>query len=180
MKQVAAERLVLTFLLFVFCVLGIRAFAVAPPPTEAQMLKIIDEANEAEIKAAKRAQSYGASAEVKKFAKHMIDEHKANLREAKSVAKKAKIRPQKSDMSESLEKDVKAKFADLKKQPKGADFDRTYIDQQIAMHDQLLKDLEQNMIPAATTPEVKQFLETTKNHVQEHLTRARSVQSTLQ
>lgn len=180
MKQIAAERLVLTFLLFVFCVLGIRAFAVAPPPTEAQMLKILDEANEAEIKAAKRAQSHSVNPDVKSFARHMIDEHRKNTKEAKSVARKTKIRPQESDMSESLEKDVKAKLADLKKQKKGADFDRMYMDQQIAMHDQLLKDLEQNMIPAATTPQIRQFLETTKNHVQEHLARARSVQSTLQ
>lgn len=175
----SAQQMVLAFFLAASMIFSLRALAAATPPTEGQIMGLMKEANEAEIKAAKRAEDKATNAEVKAFAVHMIEQHKMNMKDGKAVAKDQKIKTQKSALSEALEADAKAKYKELKAQ-KGADFDRMYMNQQIAMHEKLLGELDQNLIPAASNPKLKEFLGTTREHVQEHLTRARSVQSSLQ
>ena len=69
-------------------------------------------------------------------------------------------------------------MSELKKK-KGSDFDKAYIENQVMMHQQVLNDLESKYIPATQNSDFKAFLETTKAHVQEHLTKAQQIQSTL-
>ncbi|WII73115.1 DUF4142 domain-containing protein [Bdellovibrio sp. 22V] len=146
--------------------------------SESEIAEILKTANDAEIDAAKAAKSRASSSQVKDFAKHMETEHESNNKEAKSVLKKADIKMKSNEMAKTLKKDSKEQLSQLKKK-KGADFDSAYIENQISMHQQLLSDLEQKFIPSAKNPEFKSFLEKTKTHVQQHLSKAQEVQQSM-
>lgn len=156
---------------------AVKAFA-QETLTDAKIVEVMKVANDGEVDLAKMAKSKADNKDVKEFAKKMIDEHKKNDKEVKDVAKKAKVKAQESEASKDLKNMAESKEKDLKNF-KGKEFDKAYIDQQISMHQQLLDDLNQKLIPAAQSPELKSYLEATKAHVQEHLSRAQEIQTTL-
>lgn len=146
--------------------------------SQGEAAEILKTANEAEIDLAQAAKHRAENKEVKEFAKSMEDMHKESNKEAKKIFKKADIDTKNNEMAKSMKKDAKEKLADLKKK-KGNDFDKAYIENQIAMHEQVLKDLNEKLIPAAQNPEFKAFLETTKAHVEEHLSKAQQIQQSI-
>lgn len=153
-------------------------FAHAKNLSDQEIGEILKTVNDAEIDAAKAAKSRASSAEVKTFAKDMISSHEDNNKEAKKVLKKADIDPKSNDIAKNLKKDAKDKLSEIKKK-KGSDFDKAYIENQISMHQQVINDLEQKYIPATQNSDFRAFLETTKTHVQEHLSKAQQIQSTM-
>lgn len=160
--------------LFSFYAVGAKAQSM----TDGQIAEILEEANEAEIDAAKIAKDDARNKEVKDFAKHMLSQHEVNKKDAKKIVKKADIDQESSQWSKALKEDAKNKKSLLKKQT-NTTFDKTYIDQQVSMHQQLLNDLDQKYIPQAKNPEFKAHLQSTRTHVSEHLERAKSLQSKL-
>jgi putative membrane protein len=150
----------------------------AAPLTDGQIVHIMKTANEGEVDLAKVAKSNAENKDVKEFAKQMIDAHKESEKGAKDAAKRAKVDMTKNDTSKNLENMVETQRKELKKL-KGKEFDRAYIGQQIVMHKQLLDDLNQKLIPSAQSPDVKSYLETTKSHVESHLSQAQKIQDTL-
>jgi putative membrane protein len=146
--------------------------------TDGQIIHIMKTTNEEATDLGKVAKSKADNKYVKEFAVMMIDTHKQSEKDIKEVARKTNIKPVKNETSKNLERDVKTKENDLKKL-KGSEFDKAYIDQQIAMHQQLLEDLNSKFIPAAQHQELKTYLETTKTHVQEHLSKAQEIQTSL-
>lgn len=148
-------------------------------PSENEIADIVHTADEAEVKAAKVAKDHASNQGVKDFAQLMIDEHNSNMKEEKSITKHEKISMRSNDTSKQLKKDASAKLKDIKKL-KGVAFDKAYIDQQVAMHQQLLNDLNNTYIPAASHPEFKDYLNKTKESVQDHLAKAQQIQSSLE
>lgn len=146
--------------------------------TDAQIVKIVKTADEGEVDAAKTAKSKATDSRVKDFAKLMIEDHKDNEKEAKKTAKNNNIKLEKSDVSQNMEDTTKAKIKELKDY-KGTAFDKAYIDSQVSMHQQLLNDLDQTYIPNAQNADVKSFLQATRGHVEDHLNKAKEIQSTL-
>ncbi|MEN0058155.1 MAG: DUF4142 domain-containing protein [Bdellovibrio sp.] len=147
--------------------------------SDADIGEIMKVVNDAEIDAAKAAKSRADHKEVQDFAKHMIDEHEKNIKEGKDVFKEANIKPRSNDTAKNMKEDAKRKLDDLKKQKKGAEFDRAYIGTQVSMHQQVLNELNQVYIPATRDPRVKAYLEKTRDHVQQHLSKAQELQSKL-
>lgn len=143
--------------------------------TDGQIAHLMKTVNESEIDLAQVARSRAENKEVKDFAKQMIDEHKKSEKQAKEVAKKAKLEFVKNDTSKSLEDMVDTEEDNLKKL-KGADFDRAYIGQQISLHQQILEDLNQKWIPSAQNAELKSYLETTKSNIEKNLSQAQQIQ----
>ena len=152
-----------------------NAFAIS----DDQITEVLKTANNAEIEAAKVAKSKASSTDVKNFAKMMISDHESNLKDEKKMAKSEKIKMTDSDASKSLNKDAKEKIKDLKSKS-GAEFDKAYMQLQIDMHTQLLSDLDNKLIPDAKNSSLKSYLTETRQHVQEHLSKAQEVQATLQ
>lgn len=150
----------------------------AQTPNDSQIAEIMKTANEAEIKAAKAAKSKATDAKVKDFAEHMIKDHEQNIKDEKNITKKQDIKLKNSDTAKSLKKDADQKLSDVKK-AKGAEFDKAYIDMQVAMHQDLLNHLDQTFIPNAQNADFKAYLQTTREHVQQHLAKAQEVQASL-
>ncbi len=155
-----------------------QAPAEAMALTDNQIAEIIQTANNAEIDAAKMAQGKASHADVKGFAKHMIEGHTQNLKDLKKVEHSEKLKPEASPVAQQLHTDAQNKMTELRK-AKGAEFEKAYMASQVAMHTQLLTDLDQKFIPAAKDPEFKTFLQTTREHVQQHLSKAQEIQTTI-
>jgi len=51
---------------------------------------------------------------------------------------------------------------------------------QVEMHETLLKHIETGFLPTAKTPEMKEYLTKTRDHVRAHLDEAKSIHSSLQ
>jgi putative membrane protein len=143
--------------------------------TDAEVAHIVKTANDGEIDAAKVAVKKTKNNDVKAFANMMINEHKENQKQAKSIEKKAKIKTKDNDISKELKKTTKENIAEMKKL-NGAEFDKAYMTNQVAMHERVLNDLETKLIPAAQNPELKSHLEATRTHVQSHLAKARDIE----
>lgn len=150
----------------------------AATPSDGEIAKVIDEANDAEIKAGKLAEKRAQNNEVKNFAKMMVDTHKQNEKEGEKIQKSAKIKSKSSDMTKNFKKDSNEQVNNLKKL-KGDAFDKAYMSSEVMMHEKMLSNLENDYIPNAQNPELKAHLEKTKTHVQEHLNQAKQIQESL-
>ena len=168
------------FVLLTVALTSIFSFAAhAQALNDHQIAEVLEEANDAEIDAAKVAKKETKNKEVRDFANHMIAEHEKNMKETKKIVKKNDIDPEDSEMSKALEEDAKNKKKMLKDQKDKVAFDKMYMEQQVNMHTQLLNDLDQKFIPAAQKPEFKAHLQATREHVSKHLEMAKSLQSKL-
>ena len=102
-----SKLLALTIALSLSTVFAVAAHAQSL--NDHQIAEIMEEANEAEIDAAKLAKDDAKNGEVKEFAKHMIEQHKMNEKDMKKIVKKNDIDGEKSEMSKALEADAKEK-----------------------------------------------------------------------
>lgn len=128
------------------------------------------ESNMYEIEAAKIAQQKASSADVKAFAKTMITDHTAMLNELKPVITKAgKTAPTELDQRrQGLLDNLRAAGAN--------DFDKTYLDQQVAAHEEastLLKGYADN----GDNADLKAAASKAAPKVQAHLDKAKSLQA---
>src|SRR5262249_40094039 len=83
------------------------------------------------------------------------------------------------DTSNRLKTDVSSTMTDLKTK-KGADFDKAYIDSQVKMHSEALDLVDNELIPSAKNPELKDHLNGVRAHVADHLAKAQEIQTKLQ
>lgn len=139
---------------------------------------ILRTANDLEIDAAQMAKKKASNEQVKAFAQTMIDGHKENNKETATLVKKLNIKTEPTEEAATLKKDEAAKMKSWKN-VSGAEFDKAYIANQIEMHKSLISKLDSDFIPNARNAEFKAHLEKTRNHVQEHLTKAEEIQTSL-
>ncbi len=147
-------------------------------PNDAQIAAIVVAANQVDIDAAKLAKSHSKNKDVKAFADTMIRDHEAVNKQAKALAKKLNLKPEPNPTSKSLTEGGKKNVAALKKL-KGADFDKAYIDHEVAYLQQVIDALNNTLIPNAQNPELKALLEKGAPIFQEHLDHAKQLQGTL-
>ena len=125
-----------------------------------------------EVQAGQLAQQKAKSADVKAFGKMMATDHTALQNEMKPLVVKAGLTP-------PAELDQRRKgFLDNLKAASAADFDKTYIDQQVAAHDEaltLMKGYSEN----GDNAELKAAAAKAAPKVQAHLDKARALQAQL-
>jgi putative membrane protein len=147
--------------------------------TDGQISQVLLTINQGEIEAAKWAKRHAANKEIKRFAKHMYSGHEKNLSKTQNMAKNRMITLEESDLSRALKSEADASNANLKTLKKD-EMDKTYISQQIMMHQNALKHLDDTLIPSATNPDLRAHLEKTRADVSSHLSHAQEIQSKLQ
>jgi putative membrane protein len=160
--------------------------AVSPPPapatlpeqeplTEAQIAKVSELVNTAEVEQAKLAQARAKDPAVKNFAAMMAKHHGDALREQAKIVKRLRINSDDSATSAKLKSDAQATLATLKKAD-AASFDTAYISSQIDGHQKALDLLDAQLIPSAKTPEVSDALRQARAIVAQHLSDAKALQ----
>jgi len=155
-------------------VLGGAVVAMAGPAcaqsaslTDGQILQYVQTVNNGEIGDAKLAMRRSKSADVKAFAKHMLDDHSRSEKAISEAAKKAKMKLANSDVTAALKNEAEAGDKELKA-AKDAEFDKQYVQAQAKMHGEVATTIQTKLMPAATSEAVKSALTQTLSTVQEH------------
>lgn len=157
------------------CLLGAAPWAqAADKPTDPQIAHIAYTAGVIDIEAAKLAISKSKNKNVVDFAESMVRDHEAVNVQALDLVKKLNVTPEDNDTSKALTQaaaDERAKLAKLD----GADFDKAYVDNEVAYHKQVNGALETLLIPSAQNAELKSLLETGLKIFQGHEQHAETV-----
>lgn len=165
--------LTLSLLFFSIISLGATQSNLSPTQkTDAQIIETIIQINSNEIAVSKEAEKRTSNPAVKQFAQMMIKDHSSNREAIKNLATKIKLTPESSDNSKALKQKGEDLLKNLKTVPK-SDFDKTYMQAMVSGHQEVLAALDNNFLPHATNPELKQFLTATRAAVAHHLEAAK-------
>ncbi|HEX6107729.1 MAG TPA: DUF4142 domain-containing protein [Gemmatimonadales bacterium] len=145
--------------------------------SDANIVALLDEANAADSTAGAFALGKATSPEVKDYARLMMSEHHALRVQGQQLAKELNITPE-PPADDPVKAAAEKEMAALRATPKGAQFDRTYIDQEIAIH-QAVIDLADQAHEATQTAELKALIEKAKPILEKHLERAQEIQGKL-
>jgi len=160
---------------FVFAASG-AVFAQAP--NDAQIAHIVVTANQVDIDAGKLAEKHARSADVKAFGKQMVTDHSGVNKQAVALAKKLGVKPEDNPTSQSLKKGGEDNVKHLKTL-KGAEFDKAYVDHEVAYHEQVLDAIDKVLVPSAKNEELKALIVKVRPAFVAHLEHAKSLQAKL-
>ena len=161
------------------------AAAVAAPlapaqstPTDPQIVGIVIGANQIDIDHAKLALSKTKNPQVRDFAQQMITDHTAVLKSVQDLGAKLQVTPADSDTATALKKQADDTTAHLKTLS-GAEFDKAYVDAEVAYHQAVIQEVSTVLIPDAQNAELKSALQGAAPLFQGHLEHAQHLQSTM-
>jgi putative membrane protein len=154
------------------------ALAQGAKPTDPQIAHIAYTAGNIDIAAAQQALKKSKNKQVRAFAQNMVRDHKAVNQKALALVKKLKVTPEDNPTSQALKQQADATLADLGKKS-GADFDRGYIQNEVAYHQTVNGALQNTLIPSAENPELKSLLQTGLKIFQGHQQHAEQVSASL-
>ena len=152
--------------------------ALAQAPTDPQIVGIVLGANQNDMDYAKLALSKTKNKEVRDFAQQMSTDHASLQKSVKDLGAKLNVTPADSDTAKSLKQqaaDETKKLQGLK----GKEFDKAYIDNEVAYHQQVIDAVSKVLIPNAQNAELKSALTSAAPLFQGHLEHAQKVQADL-
>ena len=164
--------------LFAAALLCAAPLASAQSVNDAQIASIVVTANQVDIDAGKLAAATSKNAEVKKFAQLMVTDHTGVNKQAVDLATKLGVKPEDNDTAKSLASGGQANLANLKTL-KGKEFDKAYVDHEVAYHQAVLDAVDKTLIPGAKNEELKALLVKVRPAFVAHLEHAKMMQSAL-
>ena len=150
-----------------FSLLAASALLVSSPavavadggPSDAEIAHIAYTAGQIDIAAAKQALAKSSTAEVREFAETMLRDHQAVEDKALALVKKLRVIPTDNATSIALARQARETHAKLGALD-GAQFDRAYVDNEVAFHRTVNGALSSTLIPSADNGELKSLLQT--------------------
>jgi putative membrane protein len=149
----------------------------SPDLTDANIVALLDHANEADSSAGALASKKATNAQVKKFAKMMMADHHQLRKQGAELAKKLSLTPE-PPANDPVTPLAQQETAALEAAQKGPDFDRTYIQQEIAAHRAVL-DLADQAHDSADNAELKALIEQARPLIENHLKQAEAIEKEL-
>ncbi len=147
------------------------------PLTDANIVALLDEANKADSAAGALAVTKATNKAVKDFAHLMMGEHHALREQGQQLAKRLKVTPE-PPANDPVTPLAQNETNVLQSTPKGPEFDRVYIEQEIAAHKAVL-DLAENAHGQAQNEQLKALIEKAKPVIQKHLDQAEKIKGEL-
>jgi putative membrane protein len=144
---------------------------------DSNIVALLDEANKADSAAGALALKKATNPEVKAFAKLMMGEHHAMRVQGQELAKQLGVTP-KLPERDPLSGYAKNEMDALQKTAKGAEFDRTYIDHEVSIHQAVLDFANQAKV-TTQTPELRDLIEKAVPVIKKHLDQAQEIQKKL-
>jgi putative membrane protein len=138
--------------------------------SDEKFLKNFAQANAAEVETGKIAEQQAKNAEVKAYAKHMVDEHSKTIAKVEGMATKLG-----TDVKSEPDLVHKAKAALLDRKD-GLDFDEAYMKAMVKDHEKVVEML-QEQIRDGQNANVKQLASQALPDVQKHLKLAQDLQA---
>lgn len=159
--------------------IGTPAAAQAGPGKldDATIVAIFDVANTADIETGALAAKQGASKEVRAMGVRLRDDHTMVRQQGRDLAKKLGVTPTPPNPN-TYAQDHRKAMATLEKLH-GADFDRAFLDHEIAFHQAVIDAINQTLLPAITNAEVKALVEKVVPAFQSHLAMAQATRKQL-
>lgn len=163
-----------TMLMAVVFILN-SAFTPMTKLTDPQIAMVAVTANQNDINAAKMAKTMTKNTEVLKFADDMIKDHQSVIDQAQALVKKLKVIPVESDLSMKLNADA-ASTKKMLTGKTGKEFDKAYIDSEVAYHKLVINTVQNDLIPQTQNAELKALLVKVVPILRTHLQHAEMVQ----
>jgi putative membrane protein len=148
-----------------------------PDLSDANIVALLDHANEADSSAGALASKNATNAQVKKFAKMMMADHHQLRKQGADLAKKLNLTPEppaEDPVTTLAQQEMEA----LQAAGKGLDFDRTYIQQEITAHRAVL-DLADQAHDSADNAELKALIEQARPLIESHLKQSQALEQEL-
>jgi putative membrane protein len=148
-------------------------------PTDPQIVRIVEAANQIDIDYAKLALSKAKAKQVKGFAQQMITDHSSVQKAVFDLAAKLNVTPADSETSNSLKtqaEQITQKLRGLK----GKKFEKAYVDNEVAYHEAVINATKTVLIPNAQNAELKSALQEAEPLFEGHLQHAQHVQSAIE
>jgi putative membrane protein len=145
--------------------------------TDANIAALLDEANKADSSAGAIAVKKASSPAVKRFARMMMGEHHALRVAGEKVVKQAKMTPS-APANDPVAPLAQQETSVLDSTPAGSQFDRAYIDQEVAAH-RAVKDLLERSEGEADNADLKAAIGQARPVVDRHLKEAEELQQKL-
>jgi putative membrane protein len=143
--------------------------------SDAEILGIVNTANQGEVQVNTAAQSRLTNAAALAFAQRMIAEHSAALTQSQQIAAQLGTTATPGPVTTFLTAQTQQTMAQLQSMASGPEYDRAYIQSQITTHQLVLSNLDQVLIPSARTPLLRNFLQIQRDEVADHLQTAQQI-----
>lgn len=144
--------------------------------TDPEIASVAVTANQIDVSYGKIALKRSKNADIRKFAQTMITDHSGVIKQATALAAKLGVVPKTNAVTEQLLQGAKSTRQKLGA-AKAADFDKAYIDNEVAYHTAVISAVNKLLIPQTQNGELKGLLEKVAPVLQEHLAHAKMVQS---
>jgi putative membrane protein len=148
----------------------------APKLTDPEIASVAVVANQIDIDYAKVAIKRSKNKDVIDFANRMADDHTAVINQAVALVQKLGVTPKDNAVSQSLLAQSKETLKKLNSVSK-KDFNKTYIDNEVAYHEAVIGAVRDLLIPQAKNSELKNLLEAVLPALEAHLGHAKMAQS---
>jgi len=142
------------------------------------VLSQMNVANTTEIELGTVAAKKAGSAQVKQIARKLVTDHTKNRQQVQALARKLNVSLTPSQGGSMSAADSAAMPADLQSKS-GTDFDRAFIQHEIADHQSNIDKIEKQILPSLQNDQVKAYLQKTVTEMQEHLSSLQKVQQQL-
>lgn len=144
--------------------------------TDANIAAIVVGANKIDISAGKIALSRSNNKMIREFAQRMVADHQSVLDTAVKLVTRLGVTPKNNDLVYALSKQSMEHEAKLKTLS-GREFDKTYIDHEVAYHEAVISVVKKQLIPGAENQELKDTLTSVLPAFDAHLAHSKKVQS---
>lgn len=146
--------------------------------TDANIAAIVVGANNIDISAGKIALDRASDPQVREFAQRMVTDHQGVLDAAVELVTRLGVTPQNNDLVYTLSKQSTDHEARLKNLT-GKEFDRVYIDHEVAYHEAVIGVVKTQLIPGAENQELRDMLTSVLPAFDAHLAHSKKVQASL-
>jgi putative membrane protein len=147
------------------------------PLDDATIVAIFAQANTYDIETGTLGTQKGSTKEVKAVGASLVRDHKSVLQQATDLAKKLGVTP--TPPKENPFAAMHAKAMTELKAKSGKEFDRAFLDNEIAYHQAVLDAVSKTILPAIQNAELKAFVEKIGPAFQAHLDMCKATKTQL-
>ena len=147
-------------------------------PSDAQIAHIAYTAGRLDVAAGRQALAKSRNEAVREFARTMVRDHAAVNDQALALLRKLGVAPEANATSEALTRQAEEQARRLGGLS-GAAFDKAYVENEVAYHQQVLDAIDKVLLPSAQNEELKGLITKVRPAIAAHLDHAKMLQSSL-
>jgi putative membrane protein len=147
-------------------------------PSDAEIAATVTAANDTDIKNGQLALTKTKNADVKAFAAEMVTAHTALNAQGGALVTKLGVTPADNPTSTQLKQNGDSS-REMLKGLSGAEFDKAYINGEVDLHQAVLDQLDNTLIPSAQNAELKELLQSARPTISAHLDHAKELKTKL-